>query len=188
MGLDNTVTGSIQPQISVDKQANIHSLMYASFICKPPSPMKNSRCRKSRSLRSIRNSGARSSSVRPVKRLAQPFSGYRSANSIFVQPGSDAIGYGVRIGCDGFLWNSRSNIQYGKKWPTWRPPREMIAGNPELVKWAIGQPGSLENPLGARALHIYKDGQGISYRVHISSEWWTIGQAMSSGCMRMHQL
>ena len=48
-----------------------------------------------------------------------------------------------------------------------------------------GQPGGLDNPLGARALYIFKDGADTGYRVHGSPEWWTIGQAMSSGCVRM---
>ena len=61
----------------------------------------------------------------------------------------------------------------------------MIARKPELVKWRGGQPGGLDNPLGARALYIFKDGQDTGYRVHGSPEWWTIGQAMSSGCVRM---
>ena len=103
----------------------------------------------------------------------------------YVQPGGDALRYGVGIGKDGFLWSGRANIQYGKKWPTWTPPAEMIARKPELEKWRGGQPGGLENPLGARALYIFKDGQDTGFRVHGSPEWWTIGQAMSSGCVRM---
>ena len=86
---------------------------------------------------------------------------------------------------EGFLWSGRANIQYGKKWPTWTPPAEMIKRKPELEKWRGGQPGGLENPLGARALYIFKDGQDTGFRVHGSPEWWTIGQAMSSGCVRM---
>ena len=102
-----------------------------------------------------------------------------------MQPGGDALRYGVGIGKDGFLWSGRANIQYGKKWPTWTPPKEMIARKPELEKWRGGQPGGLDNPLGARALYIFKDGQDTGFRVHGSPEWWTIGQAMSSGCVRM---
>jgi lipoprotein-anchoring transpeptidase ErfK/SrfK len=102
-----------------------------------------------------------------------------------VQPGGEAIRYGVGIGKDGFLWSGRAVIQYKKEWPTWTPPREMIGRKPELVKWAGGQPGGLDNPLGARALYIYKDNEDTGYRVHGSPEWWTIGQAMSSGCVRM---
>ena len=102
-----------------------------------------------------------------------------------VQPGGDAIRYGVGIGKDGFRWSGRANIQYGKEWPVWTPPAEMIARKPELVKWQGGQPGGLENPLGARALYIYQNGRDTGYRIHGSPEWWSIGTAVSSGCVRL---
>ena len=102
-----------------------------------------------------------------------------------VQPGGDAIRYGVGIGRDGFRWQGRANVQYGKKWPTWTPPPEMIVRKPELERWRGGQPGGLDNPLGARALYLYRDNQDTGYRIHGSPEWWSIGQAMSSGCVRM---
>ncbi len=102
-----------------------------------------------------------------------------------VQPGGDAIRYGVGIGKDGFRWSGRANIQYGKEWPVWTPPPEMIQRKPELVKWQGGQPGGLTNPLGARALYIYQNGKDTGYRIHGSPEWWSIGQAMSSGCVRL---
>ncbi|TIS68421.1 MAG: L,D-transpeptidase, partial [Mesorhizobium sp.] len=64
-------------------------------------------------------------------------------------------------------------------------PPEMVKRKPELVKWQGGQPGGLTNPLGARALYIYQNGKDTGYRIHGSPEWWTIGQAMSSGCVRL---
>jgi lipoprotein-anchoring transpeptidase ErfK/SrfK len=102
-----------------------------------------------------------------------------------VQEGGQAIRYGVGIGREGFSWNGRANVQYGRKWPTWTPPAEMIKRQPELEKWRGGQPGGLKNPLGARALYLFQNGQDTGYRIHGSPEWWTIGQAMSSGCVRM---
>ena len=75
----------------------------------------------------------------------------------YVLPGGEALRYGVGIGRDGFRWSGRANIQYGKKWPVWTPPPEMIARKPELEKWRSGQPGGLDNPLGARAMYIYKN-------------------------------
>ncbi|TIQ24384.1 MAG: L,D-transpeptidase, partial [Mesorhizobium sp.] len=98
-----------------------------------------------------------------------------------VQPGGDAIRYGVGIGKEGFRWSGRANIQYGKEWPTWTPPAEMIARKPELVKWQAGQPGGLDNPLGARALYL----GSTLYRIHGTNQPWTIGGAVSSGCIRM---
>lgn len=102
-----------------------------------------------------------------------------------VQPGGDAIRYGVGIGKAGFLWNGRANIQYKKEWPRWTPPREMIQRKPELVKYQNGQEPGPDNPLGARALYIFKDGVDTGYRIHGSPEWWSIGQSMSSGCVRL---
>lgn len=102
-----------------------------------------------------------------------------------VQPGGDAIRYGVGIGKAGFEWSGRAVIQYKKEWPRWTPPQEMIARLPDLAQYANGQEGGLTNPLGARALYIFKDGQDTFYRVHGSPEWWSIGKSMSSGCIRL---
>ncbi|MCO6180888.1 L,D-transpeptidase, partial [Ciceribacter sp. RN22] len=79
----------------------------------------------------------------------------------------------------------RARIQYKKKWPVWTPPEEMIQRRPDLVKYRSGMPPGLTNPLGARALYIFHDGIDTLFRIHGSPEWWTIGQAMSSGCIRM---
>lgn len=102
-----------------------------------------------------------------------------------VGEGGQAIRYGCGIGRDGFSWSGRGNIQYKKQWPTWTPPAEMIGRQPELEKWRGGQPGGLDNPLGARALYIFKDGRDTIYRVHGSGEAWTMGKAVSSGCVRL---
>ncbi|APH71495.1 L,D-transpeptidase [Aquibium oceanicum] len=105
-----------------------------------------------------------------------------------VQPDGRALRYGVGLGRDGFAWSGRAVIQWKKAWPTWTPPEEMIAREPELAKYSADnggmQPG-LDNPLGARALYIFQDGQDTLYRVHGSPEWWSIGKSVSSGCVRM---
>lgn len=105
-----------------------------------------------------------------------------------VQPGGRSLRYGVGLGRDGFAWSGRAVIQWKKAWPTWTPPEEMIAREPELAKYSADnggmQPG-LDNPLGARALYIFQDGQDTLYRVHGSPEWWSIGKSVSSGCVRM---
>ena len=103
----------------------------------------------------------------------------------YVMGGGKAMRYGIGVGREGFEWKGTSRIALKREWPVWTPPKEMIARKPELAKWAGGQPGGLENPLGARALYIFKDGQDTGYRVHGSPEWWSIGQAMSSGCVRL---
>ena len=102
-----------------------------------------------------------------------------------VQEGGRAIRYGVGIGRDGFTWSGRGSVGRKAQWPVWTPPPEMIKRQPELEEFRNGQPPGLENPLGARALYIYQNGRDSGYRIHGSPEWWSIGQAVSSGCVRM---
>ena len=96
-----------------------------------------------------------------------------------------AMRYGIGIGRDGFTWSGRGVIQYKKEWPTWTPPSEMIDRQPELEPYRHGMPPSLENPLGARALYIFKDGRDTIYRLHGATDERTIGKAISSGCVRL---
>lgn len=100
-------------------------------------------------------------------------------------PGGRAIRYGVGVGRQGFAWSGRGIIKYKKEWPTWVPPKEMIARQPELKKYASGMPPGLGNPLGARALYIFENGRDTLYRLHGTQEARTIGHAVSSGCVRL---
>ncbi len=96
--------------------------------------------------------------------------------------------YGVGLGRAGFEWSGRGKIQWKQRWPKWTPPSEMIARQPELEKYSAengGMPPGLANPLGARALYIFEDGQDTLYRVHGSPEASSIGRAVSSGCVRL---
>ncbi|MBW6421117.1 L,D-transpeptidase [Rhizobium sp. XQZ8] len=105
-----------------------------------------------------------------------------------VEPGGSAMRYGVGIGRQGFAWSGDGVIQWRQKWPKWTPPDEMVARQPELTKYSAKnggmQPG-LTNPLGARALYIFRNGQDTLYRLHGSPEWNSIGKAVSSGCVRL---
>ncbi|MEP4767251.1 MAG: L,D-transpeptidase [Roseibium sp.] len=99
-----------------------------------------------------------------------------------------AMRYGVGIGRAGFDWGGPARIAYKKTWPTWTPPSEMIDRQPELEEFRKGMAPSLENPQGARALYIFEGGKDTLYRLHGTSEFWSIGKAVSSGCVRMlHQ-
>lgn len=102
-----------------------------------------------------------------------------------VRDGGQAMRYGVGIGRDGFAWSGRGVIQYKREWPTWTPPSEMIDRQPELEPYRHGMPPSLDNPLGARALYIFKDGRDTIYRLHGATDARTIGKAISSGCVRL---
>ncbi len=105
-----------------------------------------------------------------------------------VREGGTAIRYGVGIGKQGFSWSGRARIQWKQEWPKWTPPDEMIARKPELAEYSADNGGmapGLNNPLGARALYIFQNGVDTLYRVHGTPEYWTIGKAVSSGCVRM---
>ena len=105
-----------------------------------------------------------------------------------VEKGGTAMRYGVGIGREGFAWEGEGIIQWRQKWPRWKPPREMVARQPELEQYSIEKGGmepGLTNPLGARALYIFQNGQDTLYRLHGSPEWRSIGKAVSSGCVRL---
>ena len=109
----------------------------------------------------------------------------RRKHLYLIQPGKKAIRYGIAVGKEGFGWTGSSTIQWKQKWPTWTPPAEMIARKPELQKYADGLKGSAKNPLGARAMYLYKDGRDTMYRIHGTTKPYSIGKAASSGCFRM---
>jgi lipoprotein-anchoring transpeptidase ErfK/SrfK len=93
-----------------------------------------------------------------------------------------ALKYGIGVGREGFEWAGTHFVTRKAEWPGWTPPPEMIAR--ERAKGRIlpaFMEGGIKNPLGARALYI---GSTI-YRIHGSNEPWTIGQAVSSGCIRL---
>ena len=95
-----------------------------------------------------------------------------------VQENGKAMRYGIGVGKPGFSWAGEKKISAKKEWPDWTPPPEMLQRRPDLPHFMAGGP---ENPLGARAMYL-----GTSlYRIHGSNEPWTIGQAVSSGCIRM---
>ncbi|WP_229428846.1 L,D-transpeptidase [Microvirga pudoricolor] len=95
-----------------------------------------------------------------------------------VQGDGTAIRYGIGVGRPGFEWAGRKTVSMKREWPSWRPPAEMIKRRPDLPRFMEGGP---ENPLGARALYL---GSSL-YRIHGTNEPHTIGQAVSSGCIRM---
>jgi len=95
-----------------------------------------------------------------------------------VEPNGQALRYGIGVGRDGFRWGGIHRISAKKEWPSWTPPRQMLARRPDLPRH---MEGGVENPLGARAMYL----GSTLYRIHGSNEPETIGQAVSSGCFRM---
>ena len=102
-----------------------------------------------------------------------------------VMEGGQAMRYGIGVGREGFGWSGRADILRKAEWPKWTPPAEMIEREPELQQWANGMPGGPQNPLGARALYLFQNGRDTLYRIHGTSEPWSIGRAVSSGCIRL---
>ncbi|WP_029058566.1 L,D-transpeptidase [Stappia stellulata] len=95
-----------------------------------------------------------------------------------VEKGGFARRYGVGVGRPGFEWAGTHTVSRKAEWPDWRPPAAMRKRQPNLPSFV---PGGPSNPLGARALYL----GSTLYRIHGSNEPWTIGRAVSSGCIRM---
>jgi lipoprotein-anchoring transpeptidase ErfK/SrfK len=96
----------------------------------------------------------------------------------FVLGGGRALRYGIGVARDGFEWSGTHRITRKAEWPGWTPPAEMRKRQPNLPTYMEGGPN---NPLGARALYI----GSTLYRIHGTTEPWSIGQNVSSGCIRM---
>lgn len=100
----------------------------------------------------------------------------------FVLPGAQAIMYRVGVGREGFQWAGQNRISRKAMWPTWTPPAVMIKREAEkghiIPAFMEGGP---QNPLGARAMYI----GSTDFRIHGTTQPWSIGHAVSSGCIRM---
>jgi len=93
-----------------------------------------------------------------------------------------ALRYGVGVGREGFRWYGKAQIDRKSTWPRWVPPPEMRKRQPELP---LAMDGGPDNPLGPRAMYLYRGGTDLGYRLHGTLEPWSIGKNVSSGCIRM---
>jgi lipoprotein-anchoring transpeptidase ErfK/SrfK len=124
----------------------------------------------------------------PIAREIVPYSGPYKPGTIlvstgerrlyFVLPDGQAVKYGVGVGRPGFEWAGTKTISRKAEWPEWTPPAQMLRRRPDLPRHMAG---GIDNPLGARAMYL---GSSL-YRIHGSNEPDSIGQAVSSGCIRM---
>jgi lipoprotein-anchoring transpeptidase ErfK/SrfK len=103
-----------------------------------------------------------------------------------VEPGGVAMRYAVGVGREEAL-NFRGSAVIGRKaeWPHWTPTEDMIRRMPIYAHYASGLPGGINNPLGARALYLYRGNQDTDFRLHGTIEPETIGTKVSSGCIRL---
>jgi lipoprotein-anchoring transpeptidase ErfK/SrfK len=123
-----------------------------------------------------------------IVRQVVPYSGRHAPGTVvistrerrlyYVLGDGQAIRYGVGVGRPGFAWAGTRTVTMKRQWPDWRPPAQMLRRRPDLPRYMRG---GLDNPLGARAMYL----GGSLYRIHGSNEPHTIGQAVSSGCIRM---
>jgi lipoprotein-anchoring transpeptidase ErfK/SrfK len=99
-----------------------------------------------------------------------------------VQDGGTALRYGVGVGRQGYSWRGTAVVGRKGVWPNWSPTTTMVSLKPNLPRY---MKGGVDNPLGARALYLHQGGRDILFRIHGTNEPWSIGDAMSSGCIRM---
>lgn len=96
-----------------------------------------------------------------------------------------AMRYGIGVGREGLALSGNAYVGRKAEWPSWTPTGNMIARDPRNRQYAGGLPGGLNNPLGARALYLYRGGKDTMFRIHGTNQPQSIGLAVSSGCVRM---
>lgn len=100
----------------------------------------------------------------------------------FVEDERTVRRYGIAVGGTGHAWKGKASVGRKATWPAWYPTDDMHSRSPGLPQRI--EPGPA-NPLGARALYLFQDGRDTLYRIHGTSEPWSIGTEASSGCIRM---
>ena len=104
----------------------------------------------------------------------------------FVMEGGRAMQYAIAVGREGLSFRGAGVIGRMEKWPSWQPTANMVRTRPDLyAEYAGGLPGGLENPLGARAMYLYRGGRDSMFRIHGTIQNATIGHATSAGCIRL---
>ncbi|MFT4149893.1 MAG: L,D-transpeptidase [Paracoccaceae bacterium] len=104
----------------------------------------------------------------------------------YVQEGGTAMRYAIAVGREGRTFTGSGYIGRKREWPSWTPTKNMIRTQPEMyADYAGGLPGGLENPLGARALYLYRNGKDTYFRIHGTIDPASIGHATSAGCIRL---
>lgn len=105
----------------------------------------------------------------------------------YVLDGNRAVRYGIAVGEEGRGFSGRAVVPVKREWPSWTPTRNMIREDPEQYgPWADGMEGGPSNPLGARALYLYRNGRDTMYRIHGTNDVYSIGRATSAGCIRLY--
>jgi lipoprotein-anchoring transpeptidase ErfK/SrfK len=127
-----------------------------------------------------------------LQRQVVPFSGGHRPGTIvvdiderflyLVQEDGTALRYGVGVGRQGFSWKGTATVGRKGKWPSWNPTSTMVSL--KIASAGVRNSG-IDNPLGARALYLYQGNRDTLFRIHGTNEPWSIGEQVSSGCIRM---
>ncbi|WP_064692341.1 L,D-transpeptidase [Rhizobium aegyptiacum] len=96
-----------------------------------------------------------------------------------------AMRYGVGVGREGLAFAGNAYVGRKSEWPSWTPTENMQRREERYRRLAGGMPGGPNNPLGARAMYLYRGGNDTHFRIHGTNQPESIGLAMSSGCIRM---
>ncbi|WP_310621149.1 L,D-transpeptidase [Flexibacterium corallicola] len=183
-------SGGAQAQVAYQGRATPPPLVLSPNLSQPWTVQVSPANPRSRSR--VTRSSVNYNSARKIPRQYLPatvkYAGPHSAGTILIdtpnkylyliEAGGKARRYGVGVGRPGFEWAGTHRVTSKKEWPDWRPPAAMRKRQPNLPAFF---PGGPKNPLGARALYL----GSTLYRIHGSNEPWTIGKAVSSGCIRM---
>jgi len=104
-----------------------------------------------------------------------------------VEEGGMATRYGIAVGREGLSFKGAGVIGRMEQWPSWTPTVHMVKTRPDLyLEFASGMAGGLDNPLGSRALYLYRNGKDSHFRIHGTIDNNSIGHATSAGCIRLY--
>ncbi len=96
-----------------------------------------------------------------------------------------ATRYGVSLGKSTHAWTGEVVIKKMAEWPTWTPAPYHLQVKPDLIKWKDGMPGGPDNPLGARAMYLFKGDVDTINRIHGAAKPSDIGGKKTAGCIGM---
>lgn len=103
-----------------------------------------------------------------------------------VEENGMALRYGIAVGRQGLSFRGEGKIGRKEEWPSWTPTANMVRTRPDLyLEYAGGRAGGLDNPLGARAMYLYRNGKDTMFRIHGTMDPPSIGHATSAGCIRL---